>query len=200
MCWMIRSSSAAQGSEWQGRSGSQEKIGTKGIRESQQFHHNPRTRFLDGVQIAVAKLQNMQQELELDSADLLHLLRATRKAQDRACKRAAARYRVLKEASEEHAQQAKLEIAKLTAEVNLLRERAEELAEAKESLQERGCALQREILVLGSKKQQGGARIQRARRAAAQWQHSETSMNDSANKGKTGEPSQAVTVAKTKMD
>ena len=37
-------------------------------------------------------------------------------------------------ASEEHAQQAKLEIAKLTAEVWLLRERAEELAEAKERL------------------------------------------------------------------
>ena len=79
----------------------------------------------------------MQQELELDSADLLHLLRATRNAQDRACKRAAARYRVLKEASEEHAQQAKLEIAKLTAEGRLLRERAQELEAAKERLQER---------------------------------------------------------------
>ena len=94
----------------------------------------------------------MQQELEVDSADLLHLSRATRKAQDRACKRAAARYRVLKEASEEHAQQAKLEIAKLTAELRLLRKRAEELAEAKERLQERVRALQRENLELGSKK------------------------------------------------
>ena len=142
----------------------------------------------------------MQQELELDSANLLHLLRATRKAQDRACKRTAARYSVLKEASEEQAQQKKLEIAKLTAEVRLLRERAEELAEAKERLQERVRALQREIMELGSKKQRGGARIEWARRAAAKWQHSETSMNDSADKGKTGEPSQAVTVAKTKMD
>ena len=88
----------------------------------------------------------MQRELELYSADLLHLLRATGKAQDRACKRAAARYRVLTEASDEHTQQAKLEIAKLTAEVRLLRERAEELAEVKERLQERVRALQREIL------------------------------------------------------
>ena len=119
--------------------------------------------------LTVTKLQNMQQELELDSANLLHLLRATRKAQDRACKRAAARYRVLKEASEEHAQQAKLKITKLTAEVRLLRERAEELEEAKERLQERVRALQREFLKLGSKKQRGGARIQRARRAAAKW-------------------------------
>ena len=146
------------------------------------------------------KLKNMQQELELDSADLLHLLRATCKAQDRACKRAAARYRVLEEASEERAQQAKSEIAKLTAEVRLLRERTEELAEARERLQERVRALQREILELGSEKQRGGARIQRARRAAARRQHSETSMNDSADQGKTGEPIQAVTVAKTKTD
>ena len=72
--------------------------------------------------------------------------------------------------------------------------------EAKERLQKGVRALQREILVFGSKKQRGGARIQRARRAAAKWQHSETSMNDSADKGKTHEPSQAVTVAKTKMD
>ena len=122
--------------------------------------------------LAVTKLQNMQQELELDGADLLHLLRAMRKAQDGACKRAAARHGVLKEASEEHAQQSKLEIAKLTAEVRLLRERAEELEEAKERLQERVRALQREILELSSKKQPGGARIQRAHRAAAKWQHS----------------------------
>ena len=142
----------------------------------------------------------MQQELELDSADLLHLLRATRKAQDRACKRAAARYRVLKEASEEHALQSKSEIAKLTAEICRLRERAEALEEAKERLQQKVGALQREILELGSKKQLGGAGIQRARCAAAKWQHSETSMNESADKGKTGGPSQAVTVAKTKMD
>ena len=50
------------------------------------------------------------------------------------------------------------------------------------------------------KSNEAAPEFKRARRAAAKWQHSGTSMNDSADKGKTGEPSQAVTVAKTKMD